>query len=639
MSASLDRREFLATGAGAIGVAMAGSGESSGQTSRRPIDEPRTARSLPPLRPQQNRFRDVCDLSGLWQFQMDPDGIGESGAWHTALPKARLIPVPCSWNDLFDDARDYLGTAWYLTDCYVPAGWNGRRVCLRVGSANYRARVWVNGTLAGEHDGGHLPFAFDVTPLVKWDAPTRIAIAVDNLQKPDRVPASPGPGGGFLGSYPSTTYDFFPYAGLHRQVVLYSLPAVQVTGVRVQTTLDGDAATVTVTATSSQATGRGVVTIGDGASRLQAPLTFTSGAATAMLRLPSGQLWSPESPRLHDVTVTLADGTRDVDQYTVRTGFRTVAVEGDRLLVNGSPVSLRGFGRHEDFPLHGRGLDLAALVRDFELMRWTGANSFRTSHYPYSEETYDLADRLGFLIIDEIPAVSLAFADGEANIAARLEQCKADLRELVARDANHPSVIAWSIANEPMAGNPMAPGRPDPAVVSTGTQFFQALVTLAHELDATRPVTLVGIGGGPVEWLAITDLVCVNRYYGWYSQGGQLDAGIPLLGKELDALHDALKKPIVVTEFGADTVAGLHAQPPEMWSEEYQSEMLTKYLDVAAARPFVVGMHVWNFADFKTGQGIIRASGLNQKGVFTRDRRPKLAAHTLRARWAEAAGK
>ena len=384
---------------------MAGSGESSAQTSRRPIDEPRTARSLPPLRPQQNRFRDVCDLSGLWQFQMDPDGIGEAGAWHTALPKARLIPVPCSWNDLFDDAREYLGTAWYLTDCYVPAGWSGRRVCLRVGSANYRARVWVNGTLAGEHDGGHLPFAFDITPLVKWDAPTRIAIAVDNLQKPDRVPASPGPGGGFLGSYPSTTYDFFPYAGLHRQVVLYSLPAVQVTGVRVQTTLDGDAATVTVTATSSQATGRGVVTIGEGASRLQAPLTFASGAATATLRLPSGQLWSPESPRLHDVTVTLSDGTRDVDQYTVRTGFRTIAVQGDRLLLNGSPVSLRGFGRHEDFPLHGRGLDLAALVRDFELMTWTGANSFRTSHYPYSEETYDLADRLGFLIIDEIPAV------------------------------------------------------------------------------------------------------------------------------------------------------------------------------------------------------------------------------------------
>ncbi len=142
-----------------------------------------------------------------------------------------------------------------------------------------------------------------------------------------------------------------------------------------------------------------------------------------------------------------------------------------------------------------------------------------------------------------------------------------------------------------------------------------------------------------MEWLAIIDLVCVNRYYGWYSQGGQLDAGVPLLGKELDALHDALKKPIVVTEFGADTVAGLHAQPPEMWSEEYQAEMLTKYLDVAAARPFVVGMHVWNFADFKTGQGIIRASGLNQKGVFTRDRRPKLAAHTLRARWAQAAGK
>src|SRR3954452_7736858 len=149
VSASFDRREFLATGAGALGVALAGSSDASAQTARRKVDEPKKARSLPPLRPQQNRFRDVCDLSGLWQFQMDPDGVGEANAWHTSLPKARLIPVPCSWNDLFDDAREYLGTAWYLTECHVPSGWSGRRVCLRVGSANYRARVWVNGTLAG----------------------------------------------------------------------------------------------------------------------------------------------------------------------------------------------------------------------------------------------------------------------------------------------------------------------------------------------------------------------------------------------------------------------------------------------------------------------------------------------------------
>jgi beta-glucuronidase len=146
-------------------------------------------------------------------------------------------------------------------------------------------------------------------------------------------------------------------------------------------------------------------------------------------------------------------------------------------------------------------------------------------------------------------------------------------------------------------------------------------------------VTLVGIGGGPVEWLALFDVASINRYYGWYSHGGRLDQAAAALAKELDSLHERLRKPILITEFGTDTVAGSHSQPEEMWTEEYQVEFLRRYLDTAASRPFVAGLHVWNFADFKTGQGIIRMAGLNQKGVFTRDRRPKMGAHFLRARW------
>jgi beta-glucuronidase len=120
---------------------------------------------------------------------------------------------------------------------------------------------------------------------------------------------------------------------------------------------------------------------------------------------------------------------------------------------------------------------------------------------------------------------------------------------------------------------------------------------------------------------------------GWYVLGGRLEQAEQALAHELDALHERLGKPIVITEFGADTLAGSHSQPPEMWSEEYQVELLRRYLDTAASRSFVVGLHVWNFADFKTGQGILRTAGLNQKGVFTRERKPKMAAHFLRSRW------
>jgi len=193
----------------------------------------------------------------------------------------------------------------------------------------------------------------------------------------------------------------------------------------------------------------------------------------------------------------------------------------------------------------------------------------------------------------------------------------------------------WSIANEPMPADVMrrmAGGPVEPVDPST-TAFFQELYDLCRAQDPTRLVTLVGIGGGPVEWLQSADVACINRYYGWYSQSGQLDAGEAALAVELDALYAQLGKPIIVTEFGADTLAGNHSHPPAMWSEEYQVEFIRRYLDTAAARPFVAGMHIWNFADFKTSQGTMRVASMNLKGVFTRERQPKMAAHFLRERW------
>jgi beta-glucuronidase len=124
-----------------------------------------------------------------------------------------------------------------------------------------------------------------------------------------------------------------------------------------------------------------------------------------------------------------------------------------------------------------------------------------------------------------------------------------------------------------------------------------------------------------------------------YSNTGRLDESRELLAQELDELRRTFGKPIIITEFGADTLSGLHSTPPEMWTEEYQVEFMRYVLDVAAERPFMAGLHVWAFADFKTGQSAMRAAGMNHKGGFTRDRRPKSAAHFLRERWADIAGR
>jgi beta-glucuronidase len=578
----------------------------------------------------------VLDTSGLWRFQLDPQEEGEAQGWFRALPAPRMIPVPCSWNDLFEDAKDYLGLAWYQTDLWVPSGWRDRRVFLRVGSANYAARVWVNGALVAEHLGGHLPFEAEVTAALAWDRPSTVSISVENKQLLGRVPPGPGPAGagvaGVVGGYPATTYDFFPYAGLHRPVVLHAAPAAaHIEDVTAITQIEGRDGVVEVrVAASGGYAGAGRVRLGE----VEAELAFRAGTAEASLRVASARLWSPRDPHLYPLAVALTDGQgHATDSYSLDIGIRTVEVRGDRLLLNGEPVTLRGFGKHEDFPLHGRGLDLVMWVRDYELMRWTGANSYRTTHYPYAEEAMELADRLGFLVINEIPAVGLNFEDPPEATAQRLEQATQQLRELVARDKNHPSTIMWNVANEPLGGPPLG-GESVPSAVAAGMPFFRTLYDEAKRLDPTRPVTLVGVQGGVLDWHGIFDVVCVNRYFGWYTQPGQLDEAVRVLERDLDELHRRFGKPVIITEFGADTLAGQHATPPEMWSEEYQAEFTRRYLDVAAARPFMAGMHVWNFADFKTGQGTARAAGMNLKGVFTRDRRPKMTAHLLRSRWA-----
>jgi len=248
------------------------------------------------LFPHESATRSTRDLSGLWKFKIDKLDEGEAAGWWEGLSDARFIPVPCSWNDLFDDTKSYFGAAWYETEFWTKAD-AGRRLIVRFGSAVYRAKAWLNGQLLGEHIGGHLPFAFDITDIVLAGAPTRLVVMVENKLVGDRVPGIPDPKKYRLHTIhsPQTTYDFFPYSGLHRPVLLSALPATHVHDVTVVTRRSGDDGFIDVSFTVSGSwTGLARLSVNDGKASLSADVAVRNGQGQAMVSVPAARLWSPD---------------------------------------------------------------------------------------------------------------------------------------------------------------------------------------------------------------------------------------------------------------------------------------------------------------------------------------------------------
>lgn len=592
------------------------------------------------LYPVNSASRRAVSLDGMWKFRFDPEGAGLASGWTQALPDPVSMPVPSSFCDLFTDkdSREYCGDFWYETDFFVPGEWQGSDIVLRFGSVTHRARVFVNGAEVAAHEGGFLPFNADVTGVVRCNGWNRLSVLGNNELHEYTLPAGRTAVLKNGKKVAAPYFDFYNYAGIQRPVKLLRLPKERIVDFSVAHRLCGRDAQVDYTVTTNGGSAC-TVEVYDADGRKVAACAGKAGT----LKISDARLWDVHAAYLYTFVARIVDGDRVADEYSDRIGIRTFEVKDGRFLLNGRPVYLKGFGKHEDADLRGRGLDLVTVKRDFECMKWIGANCFRTSHYPYAEEIYRMADEEGFLIIDEVPAVG--FLESLMNFVAAnqgngeqvgyfekattpqlLENHKQALAEMIARDKNHASVIAWSILNEPECTSP-------------GTEeYFKPLFDLARELDPQkRPRTyaIVMLGGPDTsKGQQFADFISLNRYYGWYVMGGYgISDAEEAFRQEMDGWAKARGgRPVIFTEYGADTLAEEHKLPSVMWSQEYQNEYLDMNHRVFDSYDFVQGELVWNFADFQTSEGIMRVNG-NKKGIFTRQRQPKDAAYTFRARW------
>ena len=584
-------------------------------------NEPRTY----PTAPINVDARDVTDLSGKWHYILDPLKMGVARAETRRMAVFRDIAgpehptdlleynfdasprmsIPGDWNGQDAALTWYDGLVWFRRLIELENLHAGRQF-LHFGAVNYRALVYVNGEKIGEHEGGFTPFAFDVTDNLVVGR-NSIVVGVDSEHDDQSVP--------------SPLVDWKNYGGLTRAVHL----------VRVAETFVNDYFVRLEPGIRFQASVRlGGTSVANRAVRVSIPelgielegRSDESGAATLSADAPDNlQRWSPETPKLYLVTISAAG-----DEVNDRIGFRTLAVNGGEILLNGRPIFLRGISIHEETigatPSRAFG-EASARVLLSIAKHELNANFVRLAHYPHAEVMTRLADEMGLLVWSEIPVYwNIDFDHPNTLATARRMQ-----QENIIRDRNRASIIFWSVANE----TPQT---------ETRLAFLDELIADARRLDSTRLITAalhqVRKDGRMFEVTdplsQLVDVVAVNTYEGWYGN-------MPLNRVPSIAWRNPSGKPFLFSEFGAGALYGFRDSALEKFSEDFQAEFYKATISMAKSVPDLNGVSPWILKDFQSPR---RMHGRyqeywNRKGIISPEGHKKAAFFVLRDWYGELA--
>lgn len=578
--------------------------------------------AVPPTLPVAVDRRPNISLNGDWHTIVDPYGTGlytfhgelRADGYFTNgkqrpggepveydFQKSPALRVPGDWNTQRESLFFYEGLMWYEKDFSYQRK-PGRRVFFYAGAANYRSYVWVNGQKACEHEGGFTPFGCEVTDLLK-DGGNFVVIAVDNTRR--------------AGGIPTLQTDWWNYGGLTRDVLLVEVPGQFIDGFDLHLKRGSQATIEGWVHVDGAASGTPVtVSIPELEVRETAQVS-ADGRATFQFAAGSLEPWSPESPRLYRVHLQAGqDGLQD------EIGFRTIEVRGTRILLNGSPIFLRGVSVHAEAPYRtGRAYSDEDMKTLLGWVRELGGNFVRLAHYPHDERITRLADRMGLLVWSELP-VYWAVEFDNADVLANAER---QLHEMIRRDRNRASVVLWSVANE----TPITPAR---------VEFLRTLVAKTRELDPARLVTaallvrtegLTKVIDDPLG--EALDVIGFNEYIGWYEHQPE-DA-------ERITWQIAYEKPLIVSEFGGDAKYGLHSDPQTRWTEEYQAGLYRHQLAMLNRIGPLRGMSPWVLMDFRSPRRPLPGiqDYFNRKGLVSDQGEKKQAFYVLQKAYREGA--
>ncbi|MCP8889328.1 glycoside hydrolase family 2 protein [Sphingomonas faeni] len=549
------------------------------------------------------------DLDAGWSFWLAKDAPADP-AWLKADPAgAESVVVPHSWP--LSRGAGAEGVGWYARTLVVPEAIVGKHLELHFDAVFYAARVWVNGTLVGSHEGGHTAFDLDVSKVLKPGA-NRIVVSAD-----DRPGFATIPGYAMrLQGSGNVWYDWWHSGGITRDVSLRIAEGGLIRRQRIRQVLRADSATVTsgvaIENIDAKTHTYGLTTIAidpDGREVARASKSVTvaaSSAATpdAALTIAKPQRWQIGAGKLYRIVVELRDEKGVVlDRREDTIGLRTLALRDRRLYVNDVAVRLTGVTRHEDSPWEGAAETRGTILHDMRDLAALHVTLTRPVHYPQPQSVFDAADRAGMLLIPEIPIWQMTAAQlGDPRLLVR---AKAMMAEMIAESGNHPSVLAWSIMNESEAATPQ------------GLAFVKAMKAHINAIDPGRFVTFadseIAIRPVRVPALVEADFVMANAYFGTWSGAA---SGV---GPWLDAFGKAYPdRMLVISEFGWPGPFSKDSASADVARTENLKDQLAAF----ATRPWVGGAIFWSYSDYRSNKNLFAglADGYVDHGLVDPDR-------------------
>ncbi|HMF31767.1 MAG TPA: glycoside hydrolase family 2 TIM barrel-domain containing protein [Candidatus Lokiarchaeia archaeon] len=594
-------------------------------------------------------MRTEISLDGIWQVWIDraneyPSMIGPE--FEAQLPdfltrvEWQKCSVPSVWNVAEKSLMRFFGSAFYRTTFTCPAHAENSTIQLYFGGVNYQCVAWVNGHFVGEHQSGYTSFTLDVSHAVYSDLENynELVVYANNAwEHEDRLPWV-------------HTVDWFNYGGIHRSVTLVIVPPARIANFTLQDTVDfggkdGEvpnsiqlqAAVELGNNSLADFSGSLTIEVWDWSRKIriasaedQVSMGSMQSASVALV-VDMGdnvQLWGPDRPTLYWLVFRLwGPDDQLCDEREWKWGFKTLEIRGPQFYLNNRPFILKGTNRHEDHPSFGLALPPSLHLFDLQKMKDANINCFRGAHHANDEAVLDLCDELGLFFVEEVPAYNLIPADLRNPVI--LETAQRMFAEMHERDKNHACIFAWSLANEIHSEAP------------EGRQFLESCFAFARNLDPHRFLIYVSNKHLTDICYDLTDFLCVNIYDGWYSNRMEDFVHVIQTLREIMLDEDrpfGSEKPIILSEFGAEGLAGYRSWDGAKWSEDYQAELLHFYIQKCKELGFIAGTWTWLFIDFRVDlpqRPDGRPRSYNNKGILNEFRLPKLAYDAVKKLYSE----